>query len=671
MTTGLLMTAEDLKIKKLFIANRGEICRRIATTSQRLGVQTVTLLEDAEPKLFLLNCIDEFARVQPNSDSNNYLNANLLVELAKEYGCDAIHPGFGFLSESQEFAELVLANKLIWVGPNPESMASMASKDTSRDLAKKAGVPVNEAMQGIDLDNPKYDYKQVKAFATKTGYPLLVKAAYGGGGKGMRLVHQESELKDSLERCFSEAKSSFANGLLLVEKYINSPRHVEVQILADSHGQAFAIGDRDCSIQRRHQKIIEEAPAPNIDPDVRAQLHDSAVMLAKAVNYDSTGTVEYLLEEHGDKQSFYFLEMNTRLQVEHPVSEEVFGLDLVEWQLKIASGAKLPDYSNIPAQGHSIEARIYAEDPEANYLPSPGPVHAFVPNHGLGIRWEIGIDTIDEVSTRFDPMVAKCVSFGPDREAAIDRLTNALDETIFCGPRNNIRFLVEVMRHNKFKEVALSTHFLEHHKEEIFSALTSSYDAGQDEAQNLTKQLKAYGSGSKNTGTSAADFIKRAYGKSSVRKNNNNAPTPLSIVNQQNLQSVSFPNTSSTVFYLNDKKTKNSKLLRGIKSTVDHVSYIWANCNGHWYSTKIEKGSLSSYLNSTESSNEIAAPVPGKIINLKCKSGTKIEKNDIVLVLESMKMEFEVKASKDGSIKTFNVGPGDQVAAGDILAVWE
>ena len=427
-------------IKRIFIANRGEIARRIAQTAKKLGIETVALTDKSVPPAYLADVVTKFVHVKEET-TQVYLNPDLMIQYAKTSGADAIHPGFGFLSENAGFAEAVVKAGITWVGPRPGAIDAMASKATARNHAEKAKVPCLPGLNGLDLSHGESKaLQELEQFASKAGFPLLIKAAYGGGGKGMRIVNKKEELAENARRAAAEAISSFGNGSLIVEKYLPAPRHVEVQVMADKHGNVCIFGDRDCSLQRRHQKILEEAPAPNIPADVRAAMHSAAQGLAGAVGYDNAGTVEFLLDEtNRDHVSFYFLEMNTRLQVEHTVTEEVFNVDLVEWQIRVARGEELPlEFKTLKPRGHSIEVRIYAEDPGTNFFPAPGPVRAFVPSFGRGVRWEIGMDTVDEISTRFDPMISKLVCTAGDRPQAMELVAQTLERTLFAGPSRRI-----------------------------------------------------------------------------------------------------------------------------------------------------------------------------------------------------------------------------------------
>jgi len=661
------MKKSNKKIKRLMIANRGEICRRIAITAQEMGIETVTILEDPIPKGYIASHIDHFVR--PIRASNQiYLDIEQLIELTLQEQCDALHPGFGFLSENNEFATACKKAGILWVGPNPESMAVMASKDVARNLAKDAKVPVNDAVEGIEIDsnNPTLSSSIIDQ-AKKIGFPLLVKAAWGGGGKGMRLVEKLEDLEEATIRCASEAVSSFGNGLLLIERYLTSPRHIEVQILADKHHNVYAIGDRDCSVQRRHQKIIEEAPAPFINDKTRNAMHQAAIKLAKSVNYDSTGTVEFMLDQSVDHtsdtlQHFFFLEMNTRLQVEHPVTEEIHGLDLVSWQLRVASGEILPDFSQLKAQRHSIEARIYAEDTLQNYLPSPGPIRAFIPMQGPGVRWELGIDSIDEVSARFDPMIAKCVATAASRELACQKLESVLKKTVLCGPENNLSFLRKILSDEDFIYKPVGTDYLQINGPKITSSMQDEFSSLQTYATGLINWVKNRGgpSVSSSTASEADQAISRAFSRGSTPFIDQSESTEPKIIMQSEspnqIMGQAIDNKGGCFHFVSFKEFSSSE--------------YWVHFAGWAFNDKIIEASLDEYLLQSGGGDEIVAPVPGKIMSFKISENDEVKKGQVIFILESMKMEFEVKAPRDGIVSRFKVSVGEQVKAGESLASW-
>jgi acetyl/propionyl-CoA carboxylase alpha subunit len=667
-----------LKIKKLFIANRGEICRRIAVTAQRLGIETVALTDREAPPVYLSQVIDQFVQIKEETTAV-YLDGDRIISLAKTAGADSIHPGFGFLSENSNFAKAVETAGLIWVGPTPKSIDLMANKALARDAAIDAKVPCIQGLQNFNIPtDAKGDFSEIQKFANDTGYPLLIKAAMGGGGKGMRTVRADGELADAVIRAHSEAKSSFGDGTLICEQYLETSRHVEVQILADKHGNAYAIGDRDCSLQRRHQKVIEEAPAPDLQDATRKKMQDSAIQLAKAVGYDSTGTVEYLVDwtEGKDIGKFYFLEMNTRLQVEHPVTEEVFGMDLVEWQLRVASGEKLPDsFANLPAHGHSVEVRLYAEDVNANFFPAPGPVATFKPGEGPGVRWEIGLDTVDEITGNFDPMIAKLITTGENRKAALQRMTSALRSTFFAGPEANIAFLAKICSDSPFCEGPIATSFLNNHLEGVLDSINKNKSDLSEEAEGLLELLTTgalFRQSSLNSSVDIPTVTARAFSAQGTLPASESAKG-VSAWKIQSQRTDVGPDGNEGKSGLVSKILPNGKrrsfCYAGIHTGNDR--HFWVGQDGFVWHKTISRSSSAGSDSGGELSDELVASVPGKVTVVKIAEGDEVKAGDCVFILESMKMEFEVKAQKDGTIESLNVAEGDQVKAGQSLAEWK
>ena len=635
------------RINRIFIANRGEIARRIGKTCRKLSIKTVGISHSETPPEFLAEFIDDFVFIQEQS-SSAYLDMQSMVSLAKEYGCDAIHPGFGFLSENSAFASLTVKEGLIFIGPSPETMDSMASKDTARNIAEKHNVPIIPGAKAADLEAAKNISKEI-------GFPLLIKAAMGGGGKGMRIVAQESALEESLERAASEAQSAFGDSTLIIERYLKTPRHIEIQILGDLHGQVITLGERDCSIQRRHQKIIEESPAPGLSHETQSQLKEAAIRLAKAVQFSNAGTIEFLVDwSNPDKeQPFYFLEMNTRLQVEHPVTEEVFGIDLVEWQIKTAEGEQLPPhFLTLRPSGHAIEARIYAEDAEANFLPSPGPIKGFFPYQGGGVRWEIGIDPIDQISPAFDPMIAKVIAWAPSREEAAQKLAETLKHSLIVGTRCNREFLFTILMDHSFMRSIPSTSYLGEHMDRLVTQAQERRQHHSDRNRALCQQLM----------TSLPHQEQHA--------------TPLEKLTRR----VFSQTVSASPVCKKSYRKGLSQAFMGIFGGSDECCWmihqdpgqITTSCQreGFLYSIEELRHEGSPTDGDDLANTAIQAPVPGKVVKILIKSGDIIEKNQVIAVLESMKMEFEVRVAKAGIIDKINVGAGDQVEADDILANW-
>ena len=445
--------------KSVLIANRGEIACRIVRTARRLGLRTVTVYSDADAGALHVRLCDEAHPIGPAPAAESYLRIDKLIAAARAARADCIHPGYGFLSENAGFAQACLDAGIAFIGPPPAAIRAMGLKSSAKALMEKAGVPVVPGYHG-DRQEPKF----LKEKAYEIGYPVLIKASAGGGGKGMRRVDRHAEFETALAAAQREAKSAFGDERVLIEKYVNAPRHIEMQIFADRHGNAIHLNERDCSLQRRHQKVIEEAPAPGMSAALRAAMGEAAVAAAKAVGYEGAGTVEFIADGSGGLKAdrFWFMEMNTRLQVEHPVTEAVTGLDLVEWQFRIAAGEKLPfAQAQVPLSGHAVEARLYAEDPERGFLPSTGKLLALQFPQGQGLRIDTGVEAGSEVTPFYDPMIAKLIAHGKSRDEALDRLGAALDNTIVIGPRSNAGFLAALCRAEGFRKGDFDTGFID------------------------------------------------------------------------------------------------------------------------------------------------------------------------------------------------------------------
>ncbi len=440
--------------KKILIANRGEIAVRVIRACREMKIKTVAVYSEADKNALHVRMADEAFHIGNSPSAESYLHWEKILEVAKKSGAEAIHPGYGFLSENAEFVRKVTQEGITFIGPSPEAMDAMGGKMSARKIAQEANVPIvpgtTESLK---------DFEEAKQIAASFGYPVMLKASAGGGGKGMRLVENENDLKNALEAAQSEAQASFGDDAVYVEKAIVRPRHIEIQIFSDKHGNHVHLGERECSIQRRHQKVIEECPSPINDPELRNKMGECAVQVAKAVDYVGAGTVEFLVSDLD--RSFYFLEMNTRLQVEHPVTELVTGFDLVREQINVAFGAKLSfSQADVEWKGHAIECRVYAEDPENNFLPSPGKITRLRLPHGSGVRDDGGVYEGAEVSIYYDPMISKLATYGRDRAEAIDRMRRALQEYEVGGIKTTIPFFREIMEDGEFIEGKLDTGFI-------------------------------------------------------------------------------------------------------------------------------------------------------------------------------------------------------------------
>ncbi len=449
--------------KKILVANRGEIALRVIRTCKDMGIKAIAVFSEIDRKSPHVLFADEAYPLGGVTSAESYLRADKIIEIALKHGAEAIHPGYGFLAENAEFARAVQQAGLTFIGPPPEAIELMGSKTAARTLMREHGVPtIPGTLQPITSE------KEALQTAEEIGFPILLKASAGGGGKGMRLVWKAEELPEALQSAAREAQSAFGDASVYIEKYLEKPRHIEFQILADQHGNIVHLGERECSIQRRHQKIIEEAPSVVLTPELRKQMGQAAIQAARACGYQNAGTIEFMLDKHGH---FYFLEMNTRLQVEHPVTELVTGLDLVEQQILIAAGHRLTlDRSFETFYGHAIECRLYAEDAENNFTPSPGRISFLKPAMGPGIREDSGVTEGNEISLYYDPMISKLIAWGHNRDQAIRRMVRALKEYQLAGIKTNFAFLLKVLQHPAFKQGALSTTFIEDYRNDLFES---------------------------------------------------------------------------------------------------------------------------------------------------------------------------------------------------------
>lgn len=443
-------------MKKILVANRGEIALRIMRTAKEMGIKTVAVFSDADRDALFVRFADEAVNIGPPPSSDSYLKGDKIIEVCKELAVDGIHPGYGFLSENADFARKVKKAGLTLIGPSPEAMEVMGSKLAAKAAVKKYNIPLVPG-----TDEAVTDIAAAEKVAGEIGFPILVKASAGGGGKGMRIVERKEDFKDQMDRAVSEAISSFGDGAVFIERYVGSPRHIEIQILADTHGNILYLFERECSIQRRHQKVIEEAPSAVLTPELRKEMGEAAVKVAKSCNYVGAGTVEFLLDEN---HNFYFLEMNTRLQVEHPVTEQITGLDLVREQINVARGEALAfKQEDLRIQGHAFEVRVYAEDPQNNFLPDIGKLETYVRPQGLGVRVDDGFEEGMQIPIYYDPMIAKLVTFGKDREEARQRMLRAIEEYQIKGVKTTLSFCRFTLEHDAFVSGDFDTNFIKHH----------------------------------------------------------------------------------------------------------------------------------------------------------------------------------------------------------------
>ncbi len=654
--------------KKILIANRGEIACRIIKTAKKLGIQTVAVYSEVDANAQHVLSADEAYCIGPGPAHQSYLLMDKIIEVAKSTGTQAIHPGYGFLSENDLFASKCEKAGIVFIGPSAEAIRLMGSKSQAKALMQKAGVALTPGYHGDDQSATLLSKE-----ALKIGYPVLIKASAGGGGKGIRLVERAEDFDSALESCQREAKNAFGNAHVLVEKYITEPRHIEVQVFGDKFGNYVYLFERDCSVQRRHQKVIEEAPAPGITAITRERLGKAAIEAAKSVNYLGAGTVEFIFSREGE---FYFMEMNTRLQVEHPVTEMITGLDLVEWQLRIADGESLPlDQNSLTIRGHSIEARIYAEDPQTGFLPSIGPLVCMrMPNESLNVRIDTGVVQGDVVSPYYDPMIAKLIVWDTDRSLAITQMSQALSKFHVLGVANNIYFLDQILKTKSFAAAELSTKLIEYEESQLFPQQTEPSPevlmlASVYEWATFAKGegVARYQKGWRLNSDAQIDFVfKGKEWRRGVRLSLSEEGIPKSIkidVDDKNYE-ISQLRTDSDRISIEHDETWLSALVLS-----DNSSRYLSSAHGRWTYALMN---LSDQVHLKDShAGELRAPMPGKVVMVKVKVGQNVKKGDVLLVMEAMKMEHAITAPQDGVIQACLCKVGDQVAESADLIVFE
>ncbi len=666
--------------KKILIANRGEIAVRVARTAKAMGVKTVAVYSDADANAPHVRACDEAVHIGPAAAAESYLRMEKIVAACKQTGAEAVHPGYGFLSENAAFAEALDRDNIVFIGPTANTIRAMGSKSAAKDLMEKANVPTTPGYQGDDQSPDTF-----RREAKRIGYPVLLKATAGGGGKGMRLVETKSELEDALASAKREAMSAFGDDRFLIEKYIARARHVEVQIFGDGKGDVVHMYERDCSVQRRHQKIIEEAPAPNMPDAVRQDLLAAGVNAGKAVDYRGAGTVEFLYD--ADNGAVYFMEMNTRLQVEHPVSEKITGLDFVEWQLRIAAGEGLPlEQGQIRERGHAFEARLYAEAPAQNFAPSIGVLTTLrLPDHIA--RIDSGVEEGMEVTPFYDPMIAKIITGGQDRGQALSALHAALDEVRVAGLETNAAFLSAVASHPAFDDGAVSTRFIDDHSDALFdtapagpsvwaAALAALHtrarrDCGADPWESLTgfrlnrppravywiDVEDAPALATLHRTGSLIDVVIERNAAAAARRNGDEPQASVRF-------SFGFSRTDNSDFVIQLDGAQYSA------AVADHLGAlrVWSGAK-HWdVGLPRPLAGISSH-HSSEGS--LTAPMPGVITVLSASPGDEIAAGGTLLVMEAMKMEHAIKAPFDGVVKSYKRQAGDQVRDGDLLVDFE
>ena len=618
-------------IQSLLIANRGEIACRIIRTARAMGIRTVAVYSDADAKALHVRSADEAVHIGASPARESYLVGEKIIAAALATKAEAIHPGYGFLSENAEFAQAVIDAGLVWVGPRPASITAMGLKDAAKKLMAEAGVPVTPGYMGANQD-PAF----LSERAAEIGYPVLIKAVAGGGGKGMRKVEDAAEFADSLASCQREATASFGNAHVLIEKYIQRPRHIEVQIFGDTHGNIVHLFERDCSLQRRHQKVIEEAPAPGMDEATRSALCDTAVRAAKAVDYVGAGTIEFIADASEGLRAdrIWFMEMNTRLQVEHPVTEEITGVDLVEWQLRVASGEPLPKRQDeLSINGWAMEARLYAEDPAKGFLPSIGRLDYFdICASGGGVRLDTGVEPGVVISPFYDPMIAKVIAWSPDRETTIAKLQHILSETEIFPVKSNVGFLCRVLSDVDLLAGTMTTALIATKGESLVPSGLPSTEILEAAAFYLTRETF------ENTGLGPQGFRLNAPSQTKILLDSGEGPV-------ETIVPTDWPRDVYVTLV-----NSNEAIVK--QDGVTHLVGIYH-----------PRGSGAH----TTSSGDILSPMPGRIIAVEVAAGDTVTKGQKLLTLEAMKMEHSLTAPFDGVVAELNAVTGAQVQVDTVL----
>jgi 3-methylcrotonyl-CoA carboxylase alpha subunit len=640
--------------KSVLIANRGEIACRIARTARKLGLRTIAVYSDADVDALHVRLCDEAHAIGPAPAAQSYLAIDKIITAAQAVRADCIHPGYGFLAENADFAQRCRDVGLVFIGPPPKAIRAMGLKDRAKALMQEAGVPVVLGYHG-DMQEPKF----LKQKAYEVGYPLLIKPVAGGGGKGMRRVDKHADFDAALDACRREAHAAFGDNRVLVEKYVDHPRHIEVQVFADRSGEVIHLGERDCSLQRRHQKVIEEAPAPGMTPELRTAMGAAAIAAAKAVNYEGAGTVEFIAEGAGGLKmdGYWFMEMNTRLQVEHPVTEAVTGLDLVEWQFRVAAGEPLPlSQDQVSLVGHAVEARLYAENPERNFLPSTGKLIALQFPVEDGLRIDAGVDAGSEVNPFYDPMLAKLIAHGVTRAEALDRLTNALEKTIAVGPHTNLGFLTTLARAPAFRNGAVDSGFIDTHLNELEAAprpidRTAVALAAQKLLHRERDRIETSIEREPDQPASpweAADGFQLAGTRELV--------LPLIADGESLVAEITYGAHGALVTVGGTEAAADAFAL-----AADEAVYVLR----YGRQTKVSLRDLT--LDESEDREQdglLRAPMHGKVLSLLVQQGAPVKRGQRLAIIEAMKMEHTLVAPTDGFVAEIAVAQDAQVAEG-------
>jgi len=657
--------------KKILIANRGEIACRVAATARRIAIRTVAVYSDADAHANHVRACDESVHLGGSAPKDSYLRWEKILEAAKATGAEAVHPGYGFLSENEEFAQACADAGLVFIGPPPSAIKAMGLKAESKQLMEKAGVPLVPGYHGHD-QNPQLLQRE----ADRIGYPVLIKASAGGGGKGMRAVDKAEDFAAALASCQREAVNSFGDDAVLIEKYVQRPRHIEIQVFGDTHGNYVYLFERDCSVQRRHQKVLEEAPAPGMTEAMRKQMGDAAVAAARAVNYVGAGTVEFIVEQReGGEMNFFFMEMNTRLQVEHPVTEAITGLDLVEWQLRVASGEALPaKQADLKIHGHAIEARICAENPDNNFLPATGTLRVYRKPQATAfqrsrVRIDDGVREGGEISPFYDSMIAKLIVHGATRDEALARLDAALAQVQIVGVQTNVQFLRGILATESFSRANLDTALIERERAVLFDRETLGLPLAAAAAITRTLVTEWPGKmpdpfarrdGWRSLGEYRRhfDFEFRGAEQTAVLTYKRDGGLWLEAGGTEGpLVIGQFPSGEFEVEFA------------GMRQTLDvHLDGATAHVFASKGATKITTIDRLAHAGDVQAEGgRLTAPMPGKVVSFAVKAGDKVSRGQPLAVMEAMKMEHTIAAPADGTVEELMFAPGEQVAEGDEL----
>ncbi len=654
---------------KILIANRGEIACRVIDTAHRMGVRTVAVYSDADAGSRHVAMADEALHIGPAEAAQSYLVTDRIIAAAKATGAEAIHPGYGFLSENAAFAEQLAAEGLVFIGPPADAIRAMGSKSEAKKIMQAANVPLVPGYHGDDQSEAT-----LRKAAADCGYPVLIKASAGGGGKGMRVVESDEDFAAQLAAAKRESAAAFGDEHVLVEKYLRQPRHIEIQVFCDGHGSAVYLFERDCSVQRRHQKVLEEAPAPGISESRRAEMGAAAIAAAQAIGYVGAGTVEFIVDRHGE---FFFMEMNTRLQVEHPVSELISGQDLVEWQLRVAAGEPLPKaQQQLAISGHAIEARIYAEDPHNNFLPATGTLHHLrFPEPSAHVRIDTGVRSGDAVSIHYDPMIAKLIVWDENRQSALRRMHRALRETQIVGLANNVDFLDRVIRHPAFAGGEFDTGFIDRHREEVFLETPADHDLLLQLATLfvLAERKRAAAAVEPNSPWSLGDGWRLNLPARDRLRMADEAGEISEVVITHGADGyhLSLPGGAATA---SAEVAADGRLRASIDGQQLSATVVRHGSEIHVFSDAISAhvtllDPTAQAAGDDATAGSLEAPMPGKVVQVLVESGAAVKAGQALIVLEAMKMEHTITAPADGVVGEIRYAAGELVDGGAALLV--